>query len=170
MTEFWTVAPLSRQHDRKAFDCGVTELNDYLRRFARQNQSSGISQHFVALKTPDSAQILGYYALSAGTVAFDQVPEDLRKRLPRYPVPVAHIGRLAVDQGSGGRGLGSWLLIDALARTLRVADQLGIHTIEVLAINEAARHFYQKYGFQRLRDDPRHLYLPVSAARKLGLT
>ena len=164
----WTVEPLSARHDRAAFDCGVQDLNVYLQRFARQNQSTGISQHFVAVEQAGSPQILGYYALSAGAVDFDEVPDALKKRLPRYPIPVAHIGRLAVDRHSAGHGLGSWLLIDALARTVRVAEQLGIHAVEVVAINHKARRFCQKYGFQSLRDDPRHLYLPISVVRKLG--
>lgn len=170
MTEkTWVVALLDRSHDRQAFDCGVHVLNEYLHRFARQNQSAGISQHFVAVDQPGSSRVLGYYALSAGAVAFENVPEALRKRLPKYPIPVAHIGRLAVDQAVRQRGLGSWLLIDALTRTLRAADQLGIHAIEVLAINDAARAFYQKFGFQTLSDDQRHLYLPLAAVRKLSL-
>ena len=165
----WTVEPLSAQHDKAAFDCGVRDLNVYLQRFARQNQSSGISQHFVAVQRANCRRILGYYALSAGAVDFEEVPDKLRKRLPRYPIPVAHIGRLAVDRDCAGQGLGSWLLIDALARTVRVAQQLGIHAVEVVAINHEARRFYHRYGFQSLHDDPRHLYLPISIIRKLGL-
>ena len=164
----WTVEPLSAHHDRAAFDCGVRDLNVYLQRFARQNQSTGISQHFVAVQQADSHRILGYYALSAGAVDFQEIPDALKKRLPRYPIPVAHIGRLAVNGDCAGQGLGSWLLIDALARTVRVAEQLGIHAVEVVAIDHEARRYYQRYGFQSLRDDPRHLYLPISVVRKLG--
>ena len=165
----WTIEKLSKGHDRKPFDCGVSELNEYLRRFARQNEAAGISQHFVALRSPGSPEVLGYYALSAGAVAFDNAPEDLRRRLPRYPVPVAHLGRLAVDRSVVGRGLGEYLLMDALARTLRAADEIGIHAVEVVSINDAARRFYLKYGFQPLVDDRHHLYLPMSTVKKLNL-
>jgi len=165
----WTIEKLSKGHDRKSFDCGASELNEYLRRFARQNEAAGISQHFVALGSSGSNEVHGYYALSAGAVAFDHVPQDLRKRLPRYPVPVAHLGRLAVDQSAAGQGLGEHLLMDALVRTLRAADEIGIHAVEVLAINDAARAFYLKYGFQPLKDDRHHLYLPISTVKKLNL-
>lgn len=94
----WIIEKLNNRHDRAAFCCGVDELDSYLHRFADQNEKSGISQHFVAVATAGDAKILGYYALSAGSVAFELVPGDLRKRLPRYPIPVAHLGRLAVDQ------------------------------------------------------------------------
>ena len=165
----WTIEKLSKGHDRKSFDCRVSELNEHLRRFARQNEAAGISQHFVALGSPGSHDVYGYYALSAGAVAFDHVPQDLRKRLPRYPVPVAHLGRLAVDRSAAGQGLGEHLLMDALARTLRAADEIGIHAVEVVAINDAARAFYLKYGFHPLKDDRHHLYLPMSTVKKLNL-
>ena len=165
----WSIEKLSKGHDRKSFNCGVPDLDDYLQRFARQNEAAGISQHFVALDAPDSRVIHGYYALCAGAVAFDQVSRDLRKRLPRYPVPVAHLGRLAVDQSAAGQRLGEFLLMDALARTLRAADQIGIHAVEVVAINESARTFYRKYGFYPLKDDRQHLYLPIATVKKLDL-
>ena len=165
----WSIEKLSKGHDRKSFDCGVSELDQYLQRFARQNEVARISQHFVALDTPGARFIHGYYALSAGAVAFDQVPRELRKRLPRYPVPVAHLGRLAVDRSAAGQRLGEFLLMDALARTLRAADQIGIHAVEVVAINESARSFYRKYGFHTLKDDRHHLYLPITTVKKLGL-
>ena len=144
----WTIERLSKGHDRKSFDCGVKELNEDLRRFARQNETAGISQHFVVLGL-GSREVHGYYALSAGAVAFDRLPQDLRKRLPRYPIPVAHLGRLAVDQSAAGQGLEEHLLMDALTRTLRAADEIGIHAVEVVAINDAARSFYLKYEVSR---------------------
>ncbi len=157
----------------------MPELDDYLQRFAGQNERAGVSQHFVAVPAADGPSatgrssphvpVLGYYALSAGAVAFDDVPDELKKRLPHYPVPVAHLGRLAVDVSMQGRGLGEDLLIDALARILRVGTQIGIQAVEVVAINENATQFYLRYGFTPLRDDPRHLYLPLSTVRKLGL-
>jgi ribosomal protein S18 acetylase RimI-like enzyme len=168
------IEKLAKRHDRAAFDCGVEELNVYLQRYAGQNEKAGLSQHYIATPAPGSDHgttdtILGYYALSAGAVDFELLTEDQRKRLPRYPVPVAHLGRLAVDRSAQGRGLGETLLIDALARTVKVADEVGIHAVEVVAINDAARKFYTKYGFTALRDDVNHLYLPIKTVEKLGL-
>lgn len=148
----------------------MPELDEYLHRFAGQNEKTGIGQHFVAVATAGDSRILGYYALSAGSIAFKLVPDELKKRLARYPIPVAHIGRLAVDLSMQGHGLGEDLLIDALARIARAADEIGIHAVEVVAINDSARRFYPKYGFTALTDDERHLYLPLSAVRKVHLT
>ncbi len=93
---------------------------------------------------------------------FDTIPE----KLPRYPIPVAHLGRLAVDRQAKGQGLGKALLADALKRILAVADQLGVYAVEVFALNEAARDFYIKFGFRPLLDDRQHLYMPMSFIRK----
>jgi GNAT superfamily N-acetyltransferase len=113
--------------------------------------------------------VLGYYALSAGAFDLSALPEGKRRKLPRHPVPVSHLGRLAVDQGAKGQGLGASLLMDALARCERLADDLGIHAVEVWAIDDSARHFYLKYGFEPLTDDPNHLYLTMKTIRKLAL-
>ena len=163
------IEKLAKRHDRAAFDCGVEELNAYLQRYAGQNERAGLSQHYVAPAPGSGSAILGYYALSAGAVDFELLDEDQRKRLPRYPVPVAHLGRLAVDRSAQGQRIGETLLVDALARTVKVADEVGIHAVEVVAINDAARKFYVKYGFTALRDDMNHLYLPIKTVNKLGL-
>lgn len=158
------VEPLRKEHQRFEFDCGIESLNMFLKNFARQNDEKGLSRTFVAVRSGDSA-IHGYYSLSSGSISFEQVPE----KLPRYPIPTAHIGRLAVDRSSQGLGLGEFLLIDALRRIVNVADDLGIFAVELHAINESAKEFYLKYGFTELNDDPFHVHLPVKTIKRLGL-
>ena len=160
----YRIAPLDSTHDRSGFDCGEPSLNDFLRRYARQNDEKGLGRTFVAV-LPDAPRIYGYYTLSSGSVESETVPE----KLPRYPTPVALLGRLAVDESTKGQGLGKILLLDALQRILLLAAQLGIYAIEVHAINPSARSFYLKYGFKPLLDDEMHLYLSLKDIRKLGL-
>jgi GNAT superfamily N-acetyltransferase len=164
----WVIQELATEHDRAAFSCGHPSLDEFLKLYAGQNQKSGLSRTFVAI-LPGERAVHGYYSLAAGAVRIEDLADEQRKRLPRYPVPVAHLGRLAVDQLSQGRGLGSLLLLDAMDRVTRVDRSLGIHAIEVVAIDETARRFYLKYGFTALRDDPHHLYIPMKMVRKLGL-
>ena len=164
----WVIEQLSGRHDRSQFDCGSQSLNEFLRRYAGQNQRLGIARTYVAVP-PGSSRVEGYYSVSSGAVRFADLPDELARRLPRYPIPVAHLGRLAVDTTVQGRGLGRLLLMDALERILRAAQVIGIHAVEVRAKSEAARRFYQKYGFVALRDDSLHLYLSASAIGKLGL-
>jgi len=164
----WLIEELTTDHDRSAFSCGQASLDEFISRCAHQNQKSGVSRTFVAHR-PGGRVVRGYYSLAAGAVAFAGLPEEQRKRLRRYPVPVAHLGRLAVDQSAQGNGLGSFLLIDALRRIQTAADSIGIHAIEVIATDAAAKGFYLKYGFVALQDHPHHLYISLKTVQKLGL-
>ena len=108
---------------------------------------------------------MGYYTLASGSVAFETLPKKVAKRLPRHPIPVVLLARLAVDQVAQGAGLGRRLLVDALERCLGLSRELGIHAVEVDAIDDQASAFYQKYGFVALGDDQRHLYLPMATVQ-----
>lgn len=160
----YIIVPLSSAHDRAAFDCGEASLNEFLKRYARQNDEKGLGRTFVAVLS-GNAHVYGYYTLSSGAVKSETLPE----KLPRYPTPVALLGRLAVDESTKGQGLGKILLLDALRRRLLLADQLGIFAVEVHALNPQAKSFYLKYGFTPLLDDEMHLYLTLKDIRKLGL-
>lgn len=158
------IVSLNKSHDRKGFDCGEESLNVFLQNYARQNDEKGLGRTYVAVY-PGQTEILGYYTVSSGSISFDNIPE----KLPRYPIPTVHLGRLAVDVSQNGKGLGSMLLIDALAKISQVSNELGIFAVEVYALNASAKSFYLKYGFSELYDDPYHLYIPMKTVRHLRL-
>ncbi len=155
---------LSKQHKRDKFDCGEQSLNEFLKKYARQNNEIGFGRTFVAT-LPDKTDVLGFYTISSGSITFEIVPE----KLPRYPIPTVHLGRLATDVNLRGQGLGELLLIDALERTVLVAAELGVYAIELYALTDNAKRFYLKYGFVALTDDEKHLYLPIETLKKSGL-
>jgi len=155
---------LEKSDDRASFDCGVDELNVFIKKYARQNQRLSIGVTYIATY-PEQNSILGYYTLSSGEVQFENMPQDLLKRMPRYPVPVVRIGRLARNLSVRGSGMGSLLLMDAFERILRISGELGIHGIEVDAKDEFAKSFYESFGFQELRDDSLHLYISLKLVR-----
>lgn len=164
----WNITRLSPQHDRTSFDCGQPSLTDWLRSYASQYEKKGLARTYVATR-PGQASVLGYYAITNHHVVYDQLSPDHAKGLPQISVPVVLLGRLAVDQGVQRVGLGSNLLIDALRRTLFLADIIGIRAVEVDAIDDRARRFYLSFGFTPLLDNPAHLLYPLQAVRKLGL-
>lgn len=125
-----------------------------------------LGRTFVAIRRGES-KVLGYYTLASSAVAFRSLPADAAKRLPRHPVPVVLLARLAVDTTLQGQGLGRHLLVDAMHRSLALADQLGVYAIEVDAVDDEAGRFYDKYGFVALVDDPRHLYLPLATVQQV---
>ena len=160
------VEPLGEGHDRAGFACGSPSLDEYLARYAGQNQKRGAGRTFVAVR-PGAPRVLGYFTLAAGSVRADVLPPEVAKRLPRYPVPVVVLARLAVDRSAQGEGLGAALLVEALRRAVRVASEIGVYAVEVVAKDDGARAFYERHGFAVLADDPLHLYLPVETARAL---
>ena len=159
-----TIERLSSHHNRRDFDCGVDELNSYLQRYSGQHERKGMGRTYVAIEEND-ARVLGYYTISSSAVAFDIVPENI----PRHPVPVALIGRLAVDRLARRQGLGETLLIHALKSAHHAAKIVGIYAVVVDAFDESARDFYLKYGFSELTDDRLHLYLPMKVVKQLRL-
>lgn len=160
----FTIEKLSSHHDRSDFDCGAEELNAYLKQYSGQHERKGIGRTYVAVDEGQS-RVLGYYTISSCALAFETVPENL----PHHPIPVALIGRLAVDNQASGRGLGETLLIHALRSAQRVSEIMGLYAVVVDALNEQAKNFYMKYGFNELADDQLHLYLPIRSIKQLKL-
>ena len=162
----WAVEALTASHKRDQFQCGRASLDEYICLYASQHSRKNVGRTFVAV-APGARQVLGYYTLSGASVEFEHLPSALKKKLPRYPLPVALLGKLAVDHSVQGQGLGAFLLIDALMRVVGVADQLAIHAVEVHALDDSAIGFYVKYGFQPFLDKPSHLFLPLDSIRQL---
>lgn len=153
---------------RDNFDCGVSELNEYLKKYAKQNDNKGISKTWVAISSmTNNGDVLGYYSLSMAELKQDFLPENYRKKLPRYPLPMIKIGKLAVDLSMQGKRLGETLLIDALSRGIRLAEDIGVYGFVVDAINKKAKSFYLNYGFISLQDNHLSLFIPLSNLPKL---
>lgn len=159
------IEAISHQHLRDQFDCGQPPLNEYLLRYARQNDDNNIAKAFVAVD--DENRVLGYYCISSASVEFEELPEEIAKGLPRYPMPAALIGRLACAKSMQGKGLGARLLIDALQRINATSEQIGIKAVIVDAINQGAKKFYMRYGFMELRNQESKLFLPIETIKRL---
>ena len=157
----WVERALTRRHDRAGFDCGSPALNEYLRRYARQNHESGGAKTFVAVSAPTSEIVLGYYTISPGAIAFANVPVSVTKRLGRYEVPVFRLGRLATAITMQGKGLGGDLLLAAGARALAVAGEVGGVALAIDAKDDRAAAWYERFGAIRLLDDRLKLVLPL---------
>ncbi len=163
----WRIESLHRDHDRTRFGCGEPALDEYLARFARQNQESGVARTFVAVEGTEPGSVLGYYSLAVGSINKANLPPAAARRFPNFPLPIARLARLAVDRSQQGRGLGEHLLLDAMFRCLRVAEDVGIAAVLIDAKHERAKAFYARYEFDSLPDQPLTLWLPLSALRKL---
>jgi GNAT superfamily N-acetyltransferase len=157
----WRVQRLDRSHHRDDFQSGHTSLDGFLHSLVMQYDKRHIGRTYVAVQAEDK-RVWGYYTLAAGGVSFQNLPAAHGKKLPRHPIPVALLARLAVDRTVHGRGVGRLLLMDALHRCLVLSAEIGIFAVEVQAIDDTAKTFYEKYGFVPLLDNPLHLYLPIA--------
>ena len=156
----WVIERLASAHDRTAFSCGKAPLDTFLAPLVSQYEKRRLGRTFVAIE-PGRSRVAGYYTLAAGAFDLSCLPQKDRRKLPKHPVPTIHLGRLAVDRAFRGQRLGETLLLHALCNALTVSETLGAFAVDVWAIDDEARAFYQKYGFAPLEDNPSHLYLPM---------
>ena len=155
---------LGKQHQRKDFDCGQTDLNDFIKLYALQQQKRNQNKSYVACT--EAQQVIGFYSLNVGAISFEEMPPDMQKRLARYPVPTLYVGRFAVDSRFQGQGLGKILLSHALHRVCDIAAIAGVVVVAVDAKNTQAAQFYQSVDFRPLPNNPLKLFLPVSYLQK----
>jgi GNAT superfamily N-acetyltransferase len=157
------IEKLRREHDLSLFDCGNPTLTNWLRKFAWTNQQADSAKTYVALAED---RVVGYYALTTGSVHKHESPERIAKGLANHPVGVILLARLAVDHTQQGKGLGKALLFDALERTEEAADIIGVRAVLVHAIDDAARRFYEHFNFDASPIDPFQLMLLLKDLRK----
>ena len=163
--------PIEPADAKVGFSCGKHALDDYFARHAVSNDAAGIGRAYVLRRDDrDDATlpvVLGFYTLSMALAEAVTVSKLLKKKLPKFPMPVALIGRLAVDQRAQGRRLGEKLLLDALRRVVDAANIVGCVGTIVDAKDEDAERFYANYDFTTLTIDgwPRRMFLPLSTAR-----
>jgi GNAT superfamily N-acetyltransferase len=156
----WVFSVLDSSFNKQDFDCGQPTLNDYLKKYALQNMKKGYSMTFV-VTVAESKEVVGYYCTSASSIEFANLPESLKKGLPKYPAPAMLIGQLAVDRKVQGQGLGETLLMHALSRAVRVSQEMAIFAVCVDALDLPSRQFYLKYGFVPFQDVELSLILPM---------
>ena len=157
---------LSAAHDLAAFDSGEMVLDEWLRRRAAQNEGSGASRTYVICA---GKRVAGYYSLAVGATTHEQVPGRTKRNMPD-PIPVMILGRLAVDKAFQGKGIGTGLLKDAVLRTMQAGEIAGIRALLVHAISDAARRFYEAYGFIASPVDPMTVMITLIEAERIILS
>lgn len=157
------IEKLSREHDFTQFNCGNATLNSWLVKYAWTNQQADSAKSYVAL---EGDRVVGYYALTTGSVHKHESPDRIAKGLANHPIGVVLLARLAVDTTQQGKGLGKALLFDALTRIERAADIVAVRAVMVHAIDEAARRFYEHFEFEPPPVDPFQLLLLLKDLRK----
>jgi predicted GNAT family N-acyltransferase len=160
----YRVEPLGPNHDRASFSCGVSELDAYLQRQASQDLKRNLAAVFIL--TPDGHNVAGFYTLSAHTIRAVELPLESAKKLPRFPLPVTLLGRMAIAQSLQGKRWGEFLLLHALKRA-GLGSRIVASWAVVLDAKAGARDFYLKHNFIPLRDQPDRLFLPMKTIEQM---
>jgi GNAT superfamily N-acetyltransferase len=164
----YQIRPLDDAIDTATFHCGHDSLDEYIRRYASQDVRRNVARVFVAAPDDDARRLAGFFTLSAGSVNCSALPPQLARKLPRYPVPVALVGRLAISREFQGKGLGSMLLVDACQKIAQASSVLAVAGVIVDAKDERVAAFYRHFGFVPLPGQAARLLLPAAALRALG--
>jgi GNAT superfamily N-acetyltransferase len=159
----WHEEPISKSHHRASFDCGDEQMNDFLRRFARQSHEQNASKTFCAVDATTPNRILGFYTIAPSAVAHEQVPTSMTRGLARHEVSGFKLARLATDLTVAGQGLGGQLLAAAALRCLRVAAEGGGLLLIIDAKSERAATWYRGYGAEPLSGAPLTLVMPLAS-------
>ncbi|MCD4688091.1 MAG: GNAT family N-acetyltransferase [Desulfuromonadaceae bacterium] len=159
------IEDLEKKHDRRYFDCGEAALNTFLQTLARQQQDKGISKTFVLVDSAQPQTILGFFSLTACEVVSEDLPPSLARKYPAR-APGAKLARLAIDRHQQRKGYGQLLMIEAMKKTLLVAENIGIIGFFVDAKSHEARVYYQQFGFISFREQPLEMFLPLATLRQ----
>jgi GNAT superfamily N-acetyltransferase len=159
---FWHEEPIAKRHDRASFDCGDAQMNDFLRRFARQSHDQNAAKTFCAVDDAASDRILGFYTIAPSAVTHETVPEAMTRGLARHEVSGFKLARLATDRTVAGQGLGGQLLAAAALRCLRLAGEGGGILLIIDAKNERAARWYARYGAESLQGQDLTLVMPLA--------
>lgn len=159
MTRFSDPEPLTVEHRLDGFTCGDGTLDRWLSRYALIAQGSRSARVFVVTDARQDGRVVAFYALATGQVARSEATVRVAASMPRHPIPVVVLGRLAVDSSVQSIGLGAWLLKDALLRVKASAGHIGIRAVLVHASDEDARRFYLHHGFEQSPTARLHLQL-----------
>jgi GNAT superfamily N-acetyltransferase len=162
------IVPLARHHDRSTFDCGVPDLNFFIKATARQHSDKGISRTFVLFEQENPATIIGYFTLTLCEVRTESLLSAYAKKYPQHGLPAVRLARLAVSGKYQRKSYGSLLLAEAIQRTVIIGEQAGLIGLFVDAKDERAHKFYERYGFVSLPGPARQLFLPLETLRLSG--
>ena len=164
----FSVELLGPNHDRVAFDCGVPILNSYLQQYARQDLERGVATPYVLVHSTNPVEVAGFYTLTATAVKLTELPTETIKKLPKYPlVPATLLRRLAISLKYRGKGLGEYVLVDALKRSLEASRVVGSAAVIVDAKDSAGVRFYERYGLKPLPEQNLRLFIAMKTIAKL---
>lgn len=164
MSRFGDPEPLAAEHRLEGFDCGVGSLNVWLTEHAIRAGGVGSARTYV-ITDHEQQRVVAYHALTAASISHTEATGRARKGMPRHPIPAVLLARMAVDRSVQGRGLGAFVLTDAMHRALAASEEIGARVLLVHAMDDQAEAFYRRFGFEQSPTDPHNLQLLLKDIR-----
>jgi GNAT superfamily N-acetyltransferase len=155
------VEPLA-DHDLTSFTCGNADLDDWLQRHAHTATGQGTRTSVVV---DEDGRVVGYFAVAPHLLLRDDAPPRMARGAPAQ-IPAILLAKLALDATIHGQGLGTDLLVHALATIVAAARRAGGRVVLVDAIDDEARTFYEHHDFHQLPGRPDRLVMKLSTAAK----
>lgn len=165
MPRFSDPALLAPDDALNEFDCGIESLNSWLVHHAGPALAGGSARSYMVFDA-EQGRVVGYHALCAATIDRRDATARVRADMPRHPLPAVLLARLAVDITVQGRGIGAFLLQDAMVRSVAAAEQVGIRLLLAHAVDDRARSFFLHHGFEPSQTDPLNMQLVVKDIRR----
>ncbi|MDD9952338.1 MAG: GNAT family N-acetyltransferase [Zetaproteobacteria bacterium] len=159
------IRAIQKRDKTEDFDCGHQALNAFLKKTASQYHKKGYARIRVMVDKNDT--VFAYNTLSSAQIVSAELSNVVVRQLPRHPMPVLLIGRLAVCRSQQGKGFGEEMLMDALKRSVETADTIGVFGVVVDPISNAAERFYARYGFQVCKNTPKRMFISVKTLKQL---
>jgi len=161
------------RHNRAAFSCGVEQVDNFLKKTA--NKLAAADNLRVFVMTAGGGEVMGFYALNAHAVDYQDLPSKYARTRPRHgSIPAAYLSMIGVDAGYTGKGYGGDLLVDALTRIASAAENIGIAVVMLDVLDDGnagliakRKAVYEAYGFTALPSNPLRLFLPIAAVQGL---
>lgn len=161
MSRFAGPEALDGGHPINGFESGEASLDVWLARHARAAAGAGSAKTYVVTDSEQEGRVVGYHALTGASVEHREATERAVKGMGQYPLPAVLLSRLAVDLSVQRRGIGTLLLRDAMLRAVSVSDEVGMRLLLAHALNDSARAFYMRFGFEESPTDPMNLQVII---------
>lgn len=136
------IVPYTERRDVSQFESRTTDLNEFLKEDALENQKELVNKTFLCYRFK---QLVGYITFTTDIIEKEEVQKEGRIRVPYKEYPAIKIARLATDKRYERRGVGTFLLLAAVGKALKMSDYVGCRFITVDSKQDSIG-FYEKRG------------------------
>lgn len=153
---------------QKQFDCQNEAINKFVAGSLKSQVRKNLSQCYVLIDTNQNDCFIGFYTLSAFSIAGTELSVLSSGSLPSR-VPCSRLIMLGVHKDYKKQGLGRLLIQSIIKNTVKASESVGIFGL-YLDADMKAYEFYEALGFITLKakndPDPTPMFLGIDVMRQ----